>query len=428
MTVHVRFAAVLAAALMLSAWPAGAQTSAFFTPPKLLRQAEAQTFIAGSGTVRVQVFVHKDGAPGSVAIQRSTNHGDDACALDIARRSTYTPARRDGKPIDAFYTMELRFNSSSVVSDTDSRSQVVQRADALLRASNYTASKALLAPYLSAHPQDRAALAIAAVDDAYLGDTAAAVAGFNAAGAIPEPFRVVAAKAYGDAAVTALKAKNNDAAVALAAKGLALAQSVNLLFIRGTAYGNAQQYPQAIADLERAKAQASAGSADAATLDAIDASLATSYIFGGQAEKGLALALALKKRDPAGTRVDDTLAAYYNGQALNAVRVGNREHAVTVLETAATTVPARAVVLYVQAANVLAGGTPADWKRVKAEVDKALAIDPSDARANYVAGVSLANGGNSAAAMPYLRKAQAAAGTDAVLSADITAAIKKLNP
>ena len=51
----------------------------------------------------IKVFVHANGKtdiPSSVT--KSTNHGDDAAALEIARTSTYKPATKDGKPADAF--------------------------------------------------------------------------------------------------------------------------------------------------------------------------------------------------------------------------------------------------------------------------------------------------------------------------------------
>ena len=241
----------------------------------------------------------------------------------------------------------------------------------------------------------------------------------------------LAAKQFADEAVDALKLKEYDRAIALAGKSLALVSSVNALFIRGTAYANAQKYPQATADLEKAKAQATAGNADTATLNAIDASLATSYIFGGQVTKGLALAKALKRRDPSSTRVDDTLAAYYNQQAVAAFQAGRRDEAVADLENAAILIPSHAVVLYVQAANVLSQGDRPDWKVVKAEADKALAIDAADARANYVAGIALANqlpkgSTDIQPAMAYLQKAKLTAGTDASLNREIDTAIATL--
>ena len=426
--------AVLAlGALSLVAVPqvASAQTGTFYTPPKILKQGASNNPVVGTGAVTVQVFVHKDGSVGAVKVQKSTNHGDDPAALDIARTSTYKAGMRDGKAIDAYYTLALKFNGNSVTpSDTNSTSSQVVQANALIRANKFPEAKTQLQAFLATHPGDKDASALLGVANAYLTppDTQGAVAAFDAAGSIPDRFKVVAAKAYSDAAVDALREKKNDQAIVLADKALALQQNVNTLYIRGTANANSQRYPQAIADLEKAKAQATAGHADAPTLNAIDASLATSYVFGGQADKGVALAKALKQRDPSNTRVDDTLASYYNQQAVAAMQAGKKDEAVAALENAAKVVPSRAVVLYVQAANVLSQGTTVDWKRVKAEADKALALDPNDARANYVAGIALANGGDGKGAVPYLQKAKANVGADVSLSADIDAALKKLGP
>ena len=255
-----------------------------------LQQGTATTPIGGTGAVTVQVFVHKDGTIGAVKIEKSTNHNDDAAALEIAKSSTYKPGVRDAKPIDAFYTMALKFNGSSVINDTGTSSNQLLQANALIRANKYADAKTELQSYLTAHPADKDAQALLGVADAYINDAAGAVAAFDAAGTIPERFKVVAAKAYADAAVDALKAKAYDRAIALSDKALALQQNVNTLYIRGTAYANGQKYPQAIADLEKAKSLAAAGNADAATVNAIDASLATSYVLGGQSDKGIALA------------------------------------------------------------------------------------------------------------------------------------------
>jgi len=421
-------AALAASALASAPLVAYAQTGTYYTPPKLIKQGTATSPIGGTGAVTVQVFVHKDGTIGAVKLEKSTNHNDDTAAVEIAKSSTYKPGVRDAKPIDAFYTMALKFSGSSVVNDTGTSSNQLLQANALIRANKFAEAKTELQSYLTSHPTDKDGQALLGVADAYTNDAAGAAAAFDAAGTIPERFKIVAAKAYADAAVDALKAKSYDRAIALSDKALALQQNVNTLFIRGTAYGNAQKYPQAIADLEKAKSLATAGNADAATLNAIDASLATSYVFGGQADKGIALARELKRRDPSNTRVDDTLASYYNQQAVAAVKAGKMDEAVSDLENAAKIVPSRSVVLLVQASNVLANVDKPDWKRVKAEVDKALAVDPNDARANYVAGIALANSGDSKGAIPFLQKAKANAGSDTSLNADIDTALKKLSP
>ena len=423
-------AAYAFSALALASAPliASAQTGTYYTPPKLIKQGTATSPIGGTGAVTVQVFVHRNGSIGGVKVQKSTNHNDDAAAVEIAKSSTYKPGVRDAKPIDAFYTMALKFSGNSVINDTGTSSNQLLQANALIRANKFADAKTELQSYLTSHPADKDAQALLGVADAYLNDAAGASAAFDAAGTIPERFKIVAAKAYADAAVDELKAKNYDHAIALSDKALALQQNVNTLFIRGSAYANAQKYPQAIADLEKAKALAAAGNADAATINAVDASLATSYVFGGQPDKGIALANALKRRDPSNTRVDDTLAAYYNQQAVAAVKAGKIDEAVADLENAAKIVPSRSVALYVQAANVLSQPAKPDWKRVKAEADKALAVDPNDARANYVAGIALANQGDSKGAIPFLQKSKANAGSDPQLNADIDTALKKLGP
>jgi len=419
-------ASAAAFAVGVAASSASAQTEQFYSPPKMLKQAEPSVAIAGTGQVQLKVMVHKDGSIGAVTVQKSTNHADDAAAIDIAKHSKYKPGARDAKPEDAFYTLVLKFNGSSVVNDTGTSASDLVSANGMIRAGNYAGAKTLVESYLAAHPNDPSAEALLGVADGFLNDADAAATAFDAAGTIPPAFKAVAAKAYADAAVDALKAKNNDHAIALAQKALALQPSVNAMFIEGTAYANAQQYPQAIAALEKAKAQASEGHADAKTLNAIDASLVTSYLFGGQPDKGAALAKAVKQRDPSNTQIDTALGAYYSQQAATAMKAGKKDEAVADLEAGAQAVPSRGAVMYVSAANVLAQGDKPDWKRVKAEADKALTLDPNNANANYIAGVALANAGDSKSAIPYLQKAKANVGTDASLSTQIDAALKKL--
>jgi tetratricopeptide (TPR) repeat protein len=424
-------AALALGAVSLASFPLAAlgQTSQFYSPPKILKQGSASSPIVGKGAVTLKVFVKKNGSVGTVTVIKSTNHGDDAAAVEIAKSSTYKPGARDAKPEDAYYTLSLKFSGNTVTSDTGSASGEVNQANALIRAGKYADAKTQLQGYLSGHPSDRDAQALLGVADSYLNDSAGAAAAFDATGGtIPDRFKVVAAKAYGDAAIAALKAKSNDQAVAYADKALAVEPNVNGYYLRGTAYANAQKYPQAVTDLEKAKALA-AGKADAGTLNAIDTSLATAYLFGGQADKGTALAAEVKRRDPSNTRVDDAIAGYYNEQASAAVQGGKRDQAVASLEAGAKAVPSRAVVLYTAAANVMGGSAKSadDWKRVKAEADKALAVNGNDPGALFIDGIASANAGDSASAKTALAKAKANVGSDADLSAKIDAALAQLN-
>lgn len=422
--------AVVLGAIPLASFPlaASAQTSQFYSPPKVIKQGSNTTPVAGSGTVEVKVFVKKNGSVGSTQVIKSTNHGDDPAALEIAKSSTYKPGARDAKPEDAYYTFVLKFSGSSVQADTGAGGSTIAQANALIRAGKYDEAKTDLQSYLTGHPGDKDANALLGVADSYLNDSTGAAAAFDQAGTIPDRFKVVAAHAYTDAAVAALKEKNNDQAIALSGKALALQQSVNGLYVRGTAYANAQQYPQAIADLEKAKAEATTGKADATTMSAIDSALATAYIFGGQPDKGVALAQDVKRREPSNTRIDDTLAGYYNQQAGAAIQAGKTDQAVADLDAGAKALPSRAVPLYTSAANLLAKGakTPDDWKKVKAEIDKALAVAPNDPQANFIAGVALANAGDRAGATTALQKAKANVGSDADLSGKIDAALAQL--
>ena len=67
--------------------------------------------------------------------------------------------------------------------------------------------------------------------------------------------------------------------------------------------------------------------------------------------------------------------------------------------------------------------------KAKADADKALAIDANSPRANFLAGVALADQGNSKDALSYLNKADSAAkaANDTALVAQIEAAIKQLS-
>jgi TonB family protein len=424
----IRMLAALALGTMpLASFPfaASAQTSQYYSPPKIVKQGANTTPIAGTGAVTLKVFVRKDGSVGTVEVEKSTNHADDAAATEIAKASSYKPGARDGKPIDAYYTMALKFSGSSVQADTGTAGDLAQ-ANALIRAAKYDEAKTHIQAYLTGHPSDKDAQALLGVADTYLNDSAGASAAFDAAGTIPDRFKVVAAKAYSDAAVAALKTKNNDQAVSLADKALALQSNVNTLYIRATAYANSGKYAAAIADFEKAKAQAIAGKSDAQTMDAIDGGLVTAYLFGGQPDKGVALAKDVKKRDPSNTKIDDSLAGYYNQQAGAAMTAGKKDQAVASLEAGAQAVPSRAALLLSAAANILASGTSPDWKAVRAEANKALAIDPNDPRANFIAGIAAANAGDKTGAIPLLQKAKANAGSDTKIVTDADAALKQL--
>ncbi|MFN2459358.1 MAG: energy transducer TonB [Candidatus Velthaea sp.] len=411
---------------------ATAQTAVYYTPPKLLTRGSNTSQVAGKGTVTVKVFVHKNGTvEPPKAVAKSTNPGDNAAALEIAATSKYKPALKDGKPVDAYYTFVLNFSTNSSAGDVgDAMSNAgLQRVAAMERGGNYAGAKTELAVILKNSPDDKEANLLLAVADAFTDDAAGASAAFDKAGTIPAKYKVLAGRAYANAGAQALKANNADAAAADAAKAIELAPSAEGYNIRGSAEFAQKKYDAAIADLEKARDLAIAAKSDGKQIAIIEANLTAAYFGAGQSEKGLAAAKDVQRLDPSITIVQDSIAQYYNDKANTLVKAGNRTDAAAQLDVGAGAAPKYAVMLYANAALVLANDTKPDWKKVKAESDKALAIDPNDARANYTAGFALANDKNTKDALTYLTKAQAAAksGSDAELSKSIDAAIKQLN-
>ena len=86
MNAHFRIVAPAVAALVaLAELPALAQYANEFVPAKLIKQGKTTHSIAGSGTVVVQVQVNADGTHKAIKVIHSSNSGDNAAAMDIAR-------------------------------------------------------------------------------------------------------------------------------------------------------------------------------------------------------------------------------------------------------------------------------------------------------------------------------------------------------
>jgi hypothetical protein len=424
---------IVLAALGLAAEPVGApaQTAVFYVPPKLASRGTNTTPVSGKGTVTIKVFVHANGkADIPKAVSKSTNHADDTAALEIAKTSTYKPGSKDGKPTDAFYTFVLSFTGASVTSDAsgETSNSALQKVAVLERSGDYAGAKAQATAYLQTNPNDKEANLLLGVAQAFTNDYAAAAAAFDKAGTIPAKYRTLAGKTYSSAAVAALKANDNDSAIAFAGKAIALMPTGEPYNIRGNAEYAQKKYDAAVADLEKARDLAVTEKADNHQLAVIETNLTAAYMGAGQSDKGLASAKDVARLDPSITQTGDIIAQYYNDKATALVKAGDRKGAADALDAGAGAVPKYAVQLYGNAATILASDTKPDWKVVKAEADKALAIDPNDARSNYVAGVALANDKDTKDALTYLNKAQASAktGNDADLSKQIDAALKQL--
>ncbi len=433
-------AALTTVALALGAGPARAAngTESYYTPPKLKTQGASSTPVAGAGTVVVKVLVNKDGSAKVQGVVRSTNHGDDASALEIAKTSTYRPATRGTSPQTAFYDYTLKFaakgGSASTTSDAGAAAGGGDLAtfERQIRSGSYAGAQTGLTAYVAQHPTDAKAQLDLGVASAYLNDATAAAAAFGKAGTIPDNYKPLAAKAYNDAAGEAYKKKDYVAAVVAAKRAVAIVPGPFTYNTLGTAEDAAGDHAAAIADLEKARTLATADAnlkpADRAH---IDVNLAAAYLSAGKPEAAKPLVEEVSKLDPSQTGAQVFFANYYSKLAGDLVAAGKFAEGAASYEQAAAVAPSQAAQSYVSAAFAYLKIKPnAANDKAKADADKALAIEPTNASANFAAGVALANqSGKAKDALVYLNKADASAktGTDATLTAAIENVIKQLN-
>ena len=403
----------LLACAVLVALPiaAVAQTESFYVAPKLLAKGNNQTALAGAGSVTVQVQVFKDGTFKVVKVVKSTNPGDNAAALEIANSSKYKPATSDAKPVTAFYDFQLTFGGDTAAIGGGTLATALTD----IRGGKYDQAKSDLQTYLDAHPGDTQAYTLLGVANTFVGDPAAAAAAFDKAGTVPDQYKALALQSYEKYANAALQQKKFPDALAAANSAIALnPQSLQGYYIRGNAETGMQNDAAAIADLQKARAIASAGKPDDKTLVALSFSLAEAQLNAGQFGE-------------AATTANEFIAVMNPAVAL--ANAGKVAESVSRLESGAAAFPANAGALTAQAAYIMATDKKPDWEKIKAEAEKALALDPNSGRANYILGIVASQKQDPKTALDYMNKAKGtpAYSTDAPLAKMIDAALKQLN-
>jgi TonB family protein len=419
------------AAMALPA-PAPAQTGTYYFPPKLIKQGKATSANAGAGTVVVKVAVNPDGTFKVQDVIRSTNTGNNKAALEIAQSSKYKPAERGGKPVFAFYDFTLKFTKSSVSSVEEDigapTSGSLGTYTGLLHEGKYAEAKSGLTSYVADHPSDGEAQGLLGVADTYLKDYDGAVKAFDAAGTLSPKVSPMAAEAYLEFAGST---SDKPAAVDAAKKAVAYSPNVATYNVLGNALQNNDDPAGAAQNFEKALQLAQSDPKITNHNKAVlEANLANAYAASGDMTKAQAAAAASTKFDPTVTTAKAAVAEYYYKKGHDLELAGKYADAAAQYEAGAQESPSDAVTLYTQAALVYLNMKPtADGAKAKAEADKALAIDPNNARANFIAGVALADQGNSKDALTYLNKADGAAkaANDASLADQIEAAIKQLS-
>lgn len=411
-------------------------TENYFYPATIKTFGKTMLPVPGPGQVIVKVLVKADGSFVVQGVLRSTNHADDAVALDIAKKSTYHPAGRGvaKKPTTSFYDFTVKFTGNSASSGgggaSSGESGSLAPYDAMIANGKYTAAESGLTTYLQAHPDDQPALVDLGVAQAFADEDTPAAATFDKVTTIPDKYKAVAARAYARASAAATAAKANDLAVADAKKADAIAPSAFASNTLGAAELAAGDDEAAIAALQKAREQGTAAGLKPSERAAIDVNLLAALLAGGKDDESKPIVAEIKTLDPNNTGVQTVVANRYIKLATDADAAQKPEVGEGYWEQAAATVPAQAATFYGHAAlDEVTKKTGSDLAKAKADADKGLAVDPDNAISNYVEGYVLAKQGKKADALTYLNKAATAAKSsgDTNFATAVESLIKQVN-
>jgi hypothetical protein len=421
----------LLACAVIAATPVAvcAQTETFYVAPKLVTRGASETASPGAGNVELQVFVKKDGTVGSIKVVKSSNPGDNATALEIAKSSKYKPATRDAKPVDGFYDFNLSFTGATSATG----SGPLATALATIRDGKYDQAKTDLQTYLQAHPSDTQAYTLLGVANAFGGDPDAAAAAFDKSGTIPDQYKQLAIQSYVKSASNALKAKNYPQATTAASRVVELAPDIiDGYDLRGMAETGAQNDAAAITDLQKARsiAAASGSKADPKAKTALAFNLAVAQLDAGQFGEAATTAKEVAQADTSlSTQLDKIAYADAMNAAVPLANAGKTADAVSRLESGAAAFPHNAGALTAEAAYIMATDKKPDWDKIKAEAQKALDLDPNAGRADFILGIAASQKQDAKTALDYMNKAKAttAYSTDPSLAKLVNDALAKLN-
>ena len=387
-----RFSRIVAsasvAAFVFAATPAMAQYANEYSPAKLIQQGKTSKDIAGSGTVIVQVQVNADGSHKVIKVIKSSNAGDNDAAMDIAQNSSYRPAHQGAKVITAFYDFTLKFKGKSV-SNTGSTGESAG-VEGLIRSQHYAEAKTRAQAALLANPADDHMRQLLGLATFYNNDYAASAAAFERVGSITKQFQPVAAQAFASAAIS-----GSDS---IAAQSLTYAQKAVSLGGGNTAQlalGVAQlANGQKAAGLETLKGVHAKLWADSKTDNkvkmGVDSRLLNAYLLNNDSTGAQSIASEMKSLDASSTVPSRVMGNYYLKLGGDALQAKSYTEALKNFDLAVQNGDSEvAVTANTQAAFTLLSATDKpDGAKVKGYADKALAIKPDSAQANYAEGVA----------------------------------------
>ncbi|MHB8462548.1 MAG: hypothetical protein ACYDA1_07880, partial [Vulcanimicrobiaceae bacterium] len=390
MTRHLRPLLLAALALVATGAPALAQYANEYVPPKLTKLGKTTKPIAGSGIVEVKVQVNADGSHKFVSVIKSSNRGDNPAAVEIASTSSFATAHRGKTPMTAFITFSLKFTGKSFAGESVSSNIDVQRAEGMVRSGNYSGAKASALAYLQLHPGDTAMLQELGAAEYFLKDPVASAAAFSKVPVLLQEMKGVASHAFAAATVQTVNSNPVDALV-YAHRAYALDPGANGLFALGLAQEANKQYADAAASIEKARALAFADSKTTTTSKVnIDARLMGVYVELGNDAKATEVANEIRTLDPTSTLPARFLGGQYIklGQAATAAK--NTDEALADFAKAAGLGDAKVTLVALTSSSfaLLSAKTP-DYDKAKSFADKALAVNPNDAAANFAQGIAL---------------------------------------
>lgn len=379
---------------------AQAQYSNEFTPAKLIKQGTTTKSVAGSGTVVVQVQVNADGSHKAIRVIRSTNSGDNAAAMEIAQNSSYRPAHRGNTPTTAFYDFTLKFNGKMVASTPSEggtlpvggggESTAASQVAALIRQGQYQEAVSKAQTGLLSSPGDQSLREMLGIAAYRSGDYQTAAAAFDRVGTIGSEFKPIAADSLATAAVKEAST-NSTQALAYAQKALSIQSGADQHFAMGVVQLASGQNAEALESLKSARDEAMSNSKIPTSSKVnINAELLQAYLANKDMASAQATSAEIKRLDPSSTAGARAMATYFIKAGQAAADAKDTTTALSDFDQAAAQGdPELAVTANTQAALAIAQTAKPDFKQMQTYAEKALAIKPNDALANFAEGVAL---------------------------------------
>ncbi|HLI96748.1 MAG TPA: energy transducer TonB [Candidatus Baltobacteraceae bacterium] len=353
-----------------------------YTPPKLVSRASSVVEPAGAGRVLVQVQVNADGTFKVLRVIKSSNPADNAAALNIAEHSTYAPALKNGKPVAALFDMNVVFGAQAV---SGAGGQIAQ----MLHDNDWVGARSAAEVALTENPKNQLIQAQLGVADAYLHDVESAATAFDRAGTIPDMYQNVAMQVYSLHAVD-IAQKQPDLALAEAQKAVSMNGDYGAYYALGTVEHDKGDNVNALQALSKAYqlAQSANPPADATTMrNMLQATLATAQALHDTATA----AKVTSELNAASPGMSGKLTAYtLDQQGTEEYKRHDYGDAIAAFEKAAAADPQWAgATEYTKAALVMASEPIPNYRGARAEVLKAIDVDPNFAPAYYLGAVAM---------------------------------------